>query len=156
MSNPFLVTIVQPSTMTLSANYPKHFSAGAGYNSDWRWDLTDTCGNLDPGLHGYESFGTFTPNITNENWPLPSPTNPFFNLNSYWFDTVGMPVLDCTVFYPHCANPGPLQTPPVPLSQSGVFYDWGWSAWVGSQTVGSGLQVISNAQQWYIDHGTHQ
>jgi len=69
MSNPFLVTIVEPSTITLSANYPKHFSVAAGYNSDWRWDLKDTCGNLAPGLHGYESFGTFAPNITNENNP---------------------------------------------------------------------------------------
>lgn len=155
-SDPFWVTIVTPSTMTLSPNYPKDFAVGAGYNSDWRWDLTDTCGNLDAGLDGYELFGQFAKNISDETWGTPSPAPPFFNAKSYWFDTVGMPVADCSVYHPQCANPGPLQTPPVPLSTAQVFYDWGWSAWVGTQTIGLGVQVISNAQQWYIDHGTHQ
>jgi hypothetical protein len=53
-------------------------------------------------------------------------------------------------------NKYPEPTPPGnPLSTQKVTHDSPWRLFVGSVTFGSGVQVRSDTQQYYLDHGRH-
>jgi hypothetical protein len=148
-SNPFWVTIVSPSITTLEAGYPQDTKDGPGYKTYYQWALTDACHNEDPGLDANETFGDWTDDylaahsIAN-NWPAPP--------------AIARNILDATCYDTIGAYGSLVPTPEIPqnpLSNQAVKHDFPWHYFVGSLSFGSGLSIISDTQQWYLDHGRH-
>jgi hypothetical protein len=152
-SEPFNVTIVKPSTLTLDAGYPQDSNDQDGYLSLYQWSLTDSCGYQDAGLDGNEVFGAWTDDYfnstgTHNNWGLPTAAQAYSPTN-LWTDKIW--VEPCANGKPKCTNP---QKPT--LSTVAVRHNTPWTFYIGTQTFGSGVPVESDTQQNYLDHGRHQ
>jgi hypothetical protein len=132
--------------MTLIADYPSDQANGDGFISTYQWSLSDTCRNVDPGLDGNEVFGSWV-NDTANNWRKPSAAQSG-NSSYIWQDEIGMT---------NCGGGcSPVWTSPQsPLSTTAIMRA-PWTAYFGTQTFGSGVAVMSNTTQFYLDHGRHQ
>jgi hypothetical protein len=134
---------VAPQTFTLASGYPMDYPYYTGWLTYTAWNLTDSCGYLDPGLDGNETFGTWTNDDLN-NWTLPTATNGY-NASYQWLDTQ---------YEYGFTLPAP-ENPQVPLTNDKVYHDFPWQVWIGSLTFGSGVSVEKDQQQYYVDHGRH-
>ena len=148
-SDDFSVAIIKPSTFTLQSGYPVDAAASGGFLTTYAWALTDTCGSPDAGLDGNEQFGTWTDDYfnstgTHNDWPTPSATNGYSPTN-IWRDQIGLSY----------GSTPPSLAPQSPLTTVTVMHDTPWTAFIGSQTFGSGLAVYADTQQFYQDHGRH-
>lgn len=140
------LTIVTPTTTTLQSGYPVDSSPYAGaYESEYEWNLTDSCGNSDAGLDQNEEFGTWTNDYAGTDWFHPNPQGAY-DSTSILVDYIGA----------SGNSAPPAEAPQSPLTTVKVFHNTPWLLSVGTQTSGSGVQVHSDLQQWYQDHGRHQ
>jgi hypothetical protein len=143
----FNVTIVQPSTTSLSLGYPQDsiYDGLYGYQTTYDWNLTDTCGNSDPGLDANEAFGAWTDVYVGNAWGYPTGGSDNFPTST---------VSD--VLRAGYKTTPPSTNPQSPLSTEAVEYDFPWDLFVGSLTSGSGVVVHSDYQVFFVDHGRHQ
>jgi len=144
----FSITVVSPTTTTLQPGYPIDRTYNVGNLSEYDWNLTDSCGYSDAGLDQNEAFGTWTYDYSGEDWPLPS-LGPTYDSSSILYDFTGNGGINSGTI----PTPEPPQTP---LTTTKVFEDAPWRLFVGSQTSTAGVQVHSDTQVWYQDHGRHQ
>lgn len=144
----FLITVVTPTTTTLQPGYPSDSLYNIGYASEYAWALTDSCGYLDYGLDQNEAFGAWTYDYPGENWPLPA-LGPGYDWSYVLYDYIGNGGINSGTV------PTPLP-PQSPLTTTKVFEDAPWRLFVGSQASTVGVQVHSDTQIWYQDHGRHQ
>jgi hypothetical protein len=138
-----MVAIVQPQQFTLNANYPQNFIYFNGYESDYKWTLTDSCGNQDAGLDGNEQFGTWTDDWTGNDWGYPTATSTYRS-DAVWPDEL--------------TASGNLMNPTVQNPQGGstkIKHDYPFTVYIGSQSFGHGVVVHRDTQQYWRDHGTH-
>src|ERR1700732_554214 len=77
-------------------------------------------------------------------WSLPVATGTY-RADAFWYDTIGATGQTT----PLSAVPGD------PLSTVKVMHNYPWILYVGTQTFGAGLNVHSDTQQFYVDHGRH-
>jgi hypothetical protein len=152
-SDPFKVTIVVPSTLTLvSSSYPKDQANGDGFVSTYQWGLTDTCHNRDYGLDGNEVLGAWVDDYfkstgIHNNWRKPPPWQSY-NPDYIWQDQIG--ISNCGGgCNPKWSNPQPTLSTVKVMSAPFSFY-------IGTQTFGSGEKLMSNTTQFYLDHGRHE
>ena len=147
----FWITVVTPTTTTLSSGPPPDSTypgSSSGYESVYVWNLTDSCGNTDAGLDEHEEFGTWTTDYSGTDWPHPTAFSGY--VSSYQ-------IYDYITKGPNA--PGTIPTPLAPqspISTVKVFEDSPWRYFVASLTTGYGVQVHSDTQIWYEDHGRHQ
>lgn len=149
-SDPFMVRIVAPNIVTLDVGYPVNQGDGlAGYLTTYNWTLSDACGYLDTNLDANEQFGAWTDDYFNtfgihNNWGAPTPKSAQ-NVGATLVDVIGARNMTT----PPSVPPGQL------LSTVAVTHDSPWNLFVGSLSFGSGLAVITDTQQWYLDHGVN-
>jgi hypothetical protein len=136
---------MQPTTAGLQLGYPTDSPnmSNNGYDSYYQWTVQDNCGNADSGLDQNEVFGTWGYDYASENWAPPGQTH---------FNTGTSTVID----YLGGGNTVPQsEVPQTPLLTRKVFHDTYWQLFVGSISFGSGANIRSDTQQWYVDHGRH-
>ncbi len=149
----FTILINSPAYATQTQD-PTNAASGSGYLTTYMWGITDTCGNEDPGMDGNESFGNFTDDYAEisgiaNNWPWSSLVpGHLYDTGWTWADRIGAVSSDGS-YIPDPTNP---QTP---LSAVLVEDDTPWSLNLFTQTIGDGLSIFRDDQQWYIDHGEH-
>jgi hypothetical protein len=151
-SDPFKVMITAPSTLTPVSGSPKDQANGDGFKSTYQWGLTDNCNQRDYGLDGNEVLGSWVDDYYNStgrhnNWRKPTPWKSF-NSDYIWQDDIGISNCGggCS---PQWSNPKPTLSTVKVMSAPFSFY-------IGTQTSSSGIKLMSNTTQFYLDHGRHQ
>jgi hypothetical protein len=92
-----------------------------------------------------ETFGTQVDDFSGNNWPPNTPGGLTIPSSNTFADTI------CAVG--PTLTPAPL-TPQTPLSSEKIVHS-AQSWFVGSVTSGTGVEVQTDTQQYYIDHGRH-
>jgi hypothetical protein len=152
----FHILINTIADMTLVGGYPTNSSfLGNGYDSQYVWNATDVCGSEVYGLDGNESYGSWTDDyyLTQgyyNTWNLPGvlTPNPYYFSSYLWADDIKAQAAG--------ANDPNTTHPQSPLQYIYVEDNYPWTLHAFSQTIGAGLLIHSDDQQWYIDHGEHQ
>jgi hypothetical protein len=170
-SSPLFIYVDQPNYLLLQGVVDHAWQEGPqpfppGYESENTLLAVSSCGQAMPGLWAVEAFsgnssqcGSPSPIWTVS--PPPNPKGPFLTGGGGAFiDTVGFWCTGCT---PQATIPGPLQSPPIPLSTQ--VNSWFTQTWYfGSNNVtqganggqywaGEGWPVTPDMQVRYTDNG---
>jgi hypothetical protein len=144
VSDTFNVTINVPTTTTLQSGSPTDaVYSVTGFVSTTSWNVTDHCGYSDGGFDVNESFGTFIDDYIGNNWGHPVVGNSYYpgSVISDYVGAVGWTIPST-------------QVPQSPLGSTAVFHST-WFLDVFSLTSGKGINVRTDTQQFYRDHGRH-
>jgi hypothetical protein len=117
-----------------------------GWESDVPYIILSRFGAQLSHVYINETFGTFIPDYVGNNWTPPTPGQ-YLSIDGTFFDDM------CSVTAGYSLTPT-TQIPQTPLGNVAIDHaNQNW--YVGSPTLGSGVQVQTNAFQRYQDHGRH-
>jgi hypothetical protein len=151
-SDPYGLTIVTPTTTTLMTSQPNppytnpadRSISNYDYETEYDWNLTDSCGYSDSGIDQSEAF--VVPWI---------PDYP----NTDWAGALAYPGYASTsIVHDYMSHTGQYSVPPTNGGNVAVLHTQ-WTMYIGSRSLdcvpSCGTPVHTDTFQYYQDHGRH-